>query len=57
MEKTAKDSDSDEPEVMSEEQKVMWGKIDDVLKTYYLSPFQLLACKKFLKDKVANPDD
>lgn len=39
MQKTANDSDSDEPEIISEEQKVMWAKIDDVLKGYYLSPF------------------
>jgi len=33
----------------------MWDKIDTVLKDYYLSPFAMVACKKFIKDKVANP--
>jgi hypothetical protein len=35
----------------------MWAKIDSLLAEYYLTPFQTLACKKFLKDKVANPED
>lgn len=35
----------------------MWVKIDALLKEYYLTAFQTLACKKFIKDKVANPED
>ena len=35
----------------------MWKKIDEILKEYYLSNFQKLACKKFIKDKVGNPDN
>ena len=37
--------------------KAMWGKIDEILKEYYLSKFQTLACKKFIKDKVGKPDN
>jgi hypothetical protein len=61
MEKTAnkpqKNSDSDEEVPLDEEQTKMWSKIDDLLKEYYLTAFQTLACKKFIKDKVANPED
>ena len=42
---------------MSDEQKRMWAKIDELLGEYYLTPFQALACKKFMKEKVANPKD
>ena len=35
----------------------MWEKIDAILKDYYLSCFQTLACKKFIKDKVGNPNN
>lgn len=35
----------------------MWEKIDTILKEYYLSNFQTLACKKFIKDKVGNPEN
>ena len=31
--------------------------IDDLLKEHYLTPFQTVACKKFIKDKVGNPND
>ena len=34
--------------------KAMWAKIDEILKEYYLSNFQKLACKKFIKDKVGD---
>jgi hypothetical protein len=51
-----KDSDSDE-QVIDPEQIKLWSKIDEVLKEYYLSPLALAACKKFIKDKVASPDD
>ena len=57
MEKTANDSSSDEEPKLSEEQTVMWDKIEVLLKEYYLTAFQTLACKKFIKDKVANPED
>ena len=56
VEKKASES-SDEEEVLTEEQVKMWDKIDAWLKEFYLTPFQTVACKKFLKDKVANPDD
>ena len=42
---------------MSPEQKDIWDKIDVLLKEYYLTAFQTLAAKKFIKDKVANPED
>ena len=35
----------------------MWEKIEEILKDYYLSKFQTLACKKFIKDKVGNPEN
>lgn len=56
VDKKANES-SDDEEVLTEEQAAMWGKIDSWLKEFYLTPFQMVACKKFLKDKVANPDD
>lgn len=33
----------------------LWTKIEDLLKDYHLNAFSLLACKKFIKDKVGNP--
>jgi hypothetical protein len=41
---------------MDEAQVAMWAKIDKVLEEYFLSAFQTLAIKKFIKDKVANPE-
>ena len=35
----------------------MWKKIDEILAEYYLTKFQTLACKKFIKDKVGNPEN
>lgn len=35
----------------------MWDKIEEILKEYYLGNFQKLACKKFIKDKVGNPNN
>ena len=57
MEKTANSDSSEEEVVQDPEQQKMWSKIDDLLKEYYLTAFQTLACKKFIKDKVANPED
>lgn len=48
-------SDEDEEKLTPAEAK-MWEKIDEVLKDYYLSAFQTLAAKKFIKDKVGNRD-
>ena len=51
-------SDSSEgEEKISEQQQQLWNKIEKLLEEYYLSAFQKLACKKFIQDKVANPDD
>lgn len=52
-----KDESSSEEEVMDKDQQVMWERIEKVLEEYYLSPFQILACKKFIKDKIGNPND
>ena len=35
----------------------MWAKIEEILKEYYLGNFQKLACKKFIKDRVGNPNN
>ena len=42
---------------MTEGEQKMWDKINEVLKEYHLTAFQALAVRKFIKDKVANPDD
>lgn len=42
---------------MSEPEKKLWDKIEDVLKDYHLNGFQKIACKKFIKDKVGNPEN
>jgi len=56
--KESKDeSSSEEEEKEDEASKAMWGKIEVVLKENYLTAFQMLACKKFIKDKVGNPKD
>ena len=51
------DSESSEEEKEDPATAAMWGKIDEILKEYYLSNFQKLACKKFIKDKVGNPEN
>ena len=48
--------DSDEEEEMTPVEKKMWDKIEEILKSYYLSAFQALAAKKFIKDKVGNKE-
>ena len=50
-------SDSDEEEVLTDAEKALWEKINEVLKEYHLSAFQALAARKFIKDKVGNPKD
>ena len=42
---------------MDEAQEALWKKIETLLAEYYLSSFQKLACKKFIKVKVGNPKD
>jgi aspartate beta-hydroxylase len=42
---------------MSEAETSLWNKIDLLLKDYHLNNFQKVACKKFIKDKVGNPDN
>jgi len=41
---------------MSDDQQKLWAKIEKVLEEYFLSQFQTLAVKKFIRDKVANKD-
>jgi len=41
---------------MDEAQTKLWTKIDEVLREYLLNDFQKLAVKKFIKDKVGNPE-
>ena len=58
--KAAKADDSsseEEKEDADPATAAMWRKIDEILKDYYLSNFQTLACKKFIKDKVGNPEN
>lgn len=55
-EKPIHDEDSDEEKVDESEQK-LWVKINDILKEYHLSEFQKVACRKFIKDKIGNPDN
>jgi len=50
-------SDSDSEEELSEAEKKLWDKINEVLKEYHLSAFQALAARKFIKDKVGNHKD
>ena len=66
MEKCAKEdsaqnrghsSDSEGEEKMDPAQEQLWKKIDAMLREYYLSSFSLMACKKFIKDKVGNSED
>ena len=42
---------------MDESQAKLWNKIEELLKDYHLNGFQKVACKKFIKDKVGNPDN
>ena len=42
---------------MTEDEEKLWGKIKDVLKDYHLTEFQKVACRKFIKDKVGNPEN
>ena len=51
------ESDSDEEEKIDEDQEKLWKKIDDLLKDYHLTSFSKVACKKFIKDKVGNPEN
>ena len=51
------DSDEDDSAKKTPEEKMLWGKIDEVLKEYHLSNFQKVAVQKFIKDKVGNPKD
>jgi len=41
---------------MSDSEVKLWNKIEEVLKDYHLNSFSLVACKKFIKDKVGNPE-
>lgn len=50
----ADDSSEEEKEEVDPATAAMWAKIDSILKEYYLSNFQTLACKKFIKDKVGD---
>lgn len=48
---------SDEEDKMTDDEKVLWDKINVVLKEYHLNAFQALAVRKFIKTKVADPND
>ena len=54
----AANNDSSEEEKEEDPATIaMWAKIDEILKDYYLSSFAKVACKKFIKDKVGNPQN
>jgi len=48
------EEDDDNDLKMSEDQQKLWAKIEKILDEYFLSQFQTLAVKKFIRDRVAN---
>jgi len=53
-EKNKDESSSEEEEKLTEAEQKLKDKIGEILAEYYLSGFQTLAAKKFIKDKVGN---
>ena len=54
-EKKESESSSEEEEKLTPAEQKLQDKIGEILAEYYLSGFQTLAAKKFIKDKVGNP--
>ena len=55
--KAASNDSSEEEKEEDPATAAMWAKIDEILKDYYLTSFATVACKKFIKDKVGNPQN
>ncbi len=51
------EEEGEDKEVVDEAESKLWVKIDEVLKDYHLSEFQKVACRKFIKDRVGNPEN
>ena len=54
QQKPESESSSEEEEKLTPAEQKLQDKIGEILKEYYLSGFQTLAAKKFIKDKVGN---
>ena len=55
--KESPEEEPDEEEKLSPVEQKLQAKIKAILEEYYLTPFQTVACQKFLREKVGNPND